>query len=115
MLREVLIISRNEDMTRWMQWSLEDLGFAVELSSSLEQSFFGAHSTPFMVVVDADVISEDDGHAKQYLAWLHRRSPILLVANSESCDQLREECDLCLPQALGREKFLAGIRKLGGL
>ncbi len=112
-MREVLIISDNDDLSRWMRWSLEDLGFAVRLSRSLENSFLEAHGSPFMVIVDSEAIPEECWQAKEYLAWFHRRSPVLLLANPDGCEQLQEECDRCLPQAVGREQFLNCFRELG--
>ena len=112
-MREVLIISDNEEMSRWMRWCLEDMGFAVRRSRSLENSFLEAHGSPFLVIVDSDAIDEESWRAKEYLAWFHRRSPVLLLANPDAYDQLQEECDRCLPRAVGREQFVNCLRELG--
>lgn len=112
-MREVLIISDNDEMSRWMRWCLEEMGFSVRLSRSLENSFLEAHGSPFMVIVDAEAAGEESWQAKEYLAWFHRRSPVLLLANPDACDQLREECDRCLPKAIGREQFVSCLREIG--
>lgn len=118
-MREVLIISKDDDLTRWLSHCLEELGLAAQRSRSLENSFLETHGSPFMVVVDATVVPDGSWQAKEYLAWFHRRCPVLLLTNGvdaqTQCESLSEECDLCLPQGIGREQFVSSLQQLGNL
>lgn len=118
-VREVLVISNDDDLTRWLCQCMEELGLAAQRSRSLENSFLEAHGSPFMVVVDATVVPEEAWQAKEYLAWFHRRCPVLLLTagvNAQTqCQSLGEECDLCLPQEIGREQLVNSLQQLGNL
>ncbi len=118
-MREVLIITQDEDLTRWLFRCLEELGLAVQRSRSLENSFLDAHELPFMVVVDASVVPEESWQAKEYLSWFHRRCPVLLLAagvdGQSQCETLKDECDLCLPQGIDRDQLMASLQRLGNL
>ncbi|MDA2929267.1 hypothetical protein MYX84_04850 [Acidobacteria bacterium AH-259-O06] len=111
-MRRILVISSNEVLLRDLRWRLEDAGYIVSFSPSLEETFLEAGQTePFMVIVDAEAIPDELGQAQKILRWFHRRSPVLLLSNNR-CTRLERECDRCLPRAVEKEKLLSCIREL---
>jgi len=112
-VREILVVSSDEPLTRNIRWSLEDAGFSVEVASSLEDTFFSrAHLDPFAVVVDEGAIPESEASARDILAWFHRRSPVVLLTNSEGYGGLEDECDFSFPKGAGDSRLLGCLRKL---
>jgi DNA-binding response OmpR family regulator len=108
----ILVISRNSLLTRTLKWSLEDAGFLVLLSPSVENSFLdAAQNDPVLVIVDADSTrSEKLWQTKKYLHWFHRRCPVLLLTDDDFSD-LKGTCDCCLPMKAGKDQLLSCIQE----
>jgi len=110
---KVLLISSNSQLVRGLKWKLEDAGFLVLLSTSLEESFLEAGATvPFLVIVDDDATPDESWQTRKFLRWFHRRSPVLFLSNG-GCEGLEQECDHCFPKPASKEKLLSYIQALG--
>jgi DNA-binding response OmpR family regulator len=107
---KILLISPNSQLVRGLKWKLEDAGFVVSVSHSLEESFLetGA-AVPLLVIVDDDATPDETLHTKKFLHWFHRRSPVLLLS-SGGCEGLEEECDHCLPKQDYKEELISCIQ-----
>ncbi|MEE8350165.1 MAG: hypothetical protein V3R94_11370 [Acidobacteriota bacterium] len=108
----ILVISRDSSLTRTLKWTLEDAGFVVLLSLSVETSFLDeVQNEPIVVIVDADSTnSEKLWQTTQYLSWFHRRCPILLLTDRH-CEELEENCDYCLPKTVRKDQLLSCIKE----
>lgn len=96
LMDKILLISPDKQLVRGLKWKLEDAGFLVSVSPSLEESFLEAGSTvPFLVIVDDDATPDETSHTRKFLRWFHHRSPVLLLSNG-GCEGMDEECDHCL-------------------
>ncbi len=112
-LRQILVISPDKNLLRAMRWNLQDAGFHVVSSSSLEDSFLaGPSAAPFLVIVDAEAASGELWLAADFLGWFHRRCPVFLLAN-EPLVELEGQCDRRFPRGVPREELIASIRELG--
>jgi DNA-binding response OmpR family regulator len=106
----ILLISPKSQLVRGLKWKLEDAGFVVLLSTSLEESFLEAGATvPFLVIVDDDATPKEPWQTRKFLRWFHRRSPVLLLSNGE-CEGLEKECDQCFPKTGSNKTLLSRIQ-----
>lgn len=111
-MREVLIISSDSKLAIALRLKLESAGFLVTLSDSLEKSFLEVgRREPFVAIVDGESIHESVWQARNFLNWLHHRSPVVLLSD-HFCDELGPACDDCLPRLAGQEELLSCIRTL---
>jgi len=107
---KVLLISPNSQLVRGLKWKLEDAGFVVLLSTSLEESFLEAGATvPFLVIVDDDATPDEYWQTRKFLHWFHHRSPLLLLSNGE-CEGLEKEYDQCFPKTGSNKTLLSRIQ-----
>ncbi len=107
---KILLISTNSQLVRGLKWKLEDAGFLVSVSTSLEESFLEAGApVPSLVIVDDDATPDELSDTRKFLHWFHRRSPVLLLANGR-CEELEEECDHCLPKMEHKKKLISCIQ-----
>jgi DNA-binding response OmpR family regulator len=107
---KILLISPNSQLVRGLKWKLEDAGFLVSVSTSLEESFLEAGATvPFLVIVDDDSTPDELWHTRKFLRWFHRRSPVLLLSNG-GCEGMEEECDQCFPKAESKNSLLSRVK-----
>ncbi len=107
---KILLISPNSQLVRGLKWKLEDAGFLVSVSNSLEESFLEAGSTvPSLVIVDDDATPDETWHTRKFLRWFHRRSPVLLLSNG-GCEGMGKECDHCLPKEEDKTKLISCIQ-----
>lgn len=107
---KILLISPNSQLVRGLKWRLEDAGFLVSVSASLEESFLEAGApVPFLVIVDDDATPDELSHTRKFLGWFHRRSPVLLLSNGRS-EGIEEECDHCLPKTECKKKLISYIK-----
>lgn len=104
-----MLISPNSQLVRGLKWKLEDAGYLVSVSNSLEESFLEAGATvPFLVIVDDDATPDETWHTRKFLRWFHRRSPVLLLSNA-GCEGMEEECDRCLPKEEYKKELISHI------
>ncbi len=109
-MNKILLISPNSQLVRSLKWKLEDAGFLVSVSTSLEESFLEAGApVPFLVIVDDDATPDELSHTRKFLGWFHRRSPVLLLSNG-GCEGMEQECDHCLPKAEYKKKLISYIQ-----
>lgn len=110
LMDKILLISPNSQLVRGLKWKLEDAGFLVSVSNSLEESFLetGA-AVPLLVIVDDDATPDETLHTRKFLRWFHRRSPVLLLSNS-GCEGMEEECDHCLPKQEYKDELISCIK-----
>lgn len=110
LMDKILLISPNSQLVRGLKWKLEDAGFLVSVSNSLEESFLetGA-AVPCLVIVDDDATPDDTLHTRKFLRWFHRRSPVLLLSNG-GCEGMGQECDHCLPKQEYKEQLISCIQ-----
>ena len=107
---KILLISADQQLVRGLKWKLEDAGFLVSVSASLEASFLEAGApVPFLVIVDDDATPDELSHTRKFLRWFHRRSPLLLLANG-GCEGMEKECDHCLPKKEYEKKLISYIQ-----
>ena len=107
---KILLISPNSQLVRGLKWKLEDAGFVVSLSTSLEESFLEAGATvPSLVIVDDDATPDESWQTRKFLRWFHRRSPVLLLSNGGR-EGLKQECDRCLPKTGSNKTLLSHIQ-----
>jgi len=105
---KILLISPNSQLVRGLKWKLEDAGFVVSISTSLEDSFLEVGATvPFLVIVDDAAAPDESWQTRKFLRWFHRRSPLLLLSNGGS-EGLEKECDQCFPKT-GSKTLLSRI------
>ena len=111
-VREVLVISEDSTLIQSLRLILEGAGYLVSISESLERSFLEVGRTePYLVVVDGAAVPEEMWLAKDFLGWLHHRSPVILMSNSR-CEELAPVCDRCLPRGAWQEDLVQCIREL---
>jgi ActR/RegA family two-component response regulator len=111
-VRKILAISPDESFLRCLRWNLEEAGYLVTLSGSLEESFFEAdQSEPYLVIVDAEAISNQVWRAQKLLGWFHHRSPVLLLTSGNS-PVPEQACDYCLPKNKAAENIVTCIQNL---
>ncbi len=111
-MREVLIISADGVLSEALKLKLECAGFVVSRSGSLEESFLEVgRREPFMAIVDGECIPEPLWQARNFLNWLHHRSPVVLLSD-QHCDELKSVCDDCLPRHSGKDELLTCIKSL---
>ena len=109
---KILLISSNQQLVRDLTWRLQDAGFIVVLSTSLEESFLEVDPTvPSLVIVDDDATPDEWWQTRKFLGWFHHRSPVLLLSN-RGCEGMEEECDRCFPKTAYQEKLLSYIQQL---
>ena len=107
---KILLISPNSQLVRSLRWKLEDSGFLVSVSTSLEESFLETGATaPFLVIVDDDATPDESWHTRKFLHWFHLRSPLLLLSNG-GCEGLEKECDQCFPKTESKNALLSRIQ-----
>jgi hypothetical protein len=107
---KILLISPNSQLVRGLKWKLEDAGFLVSVSTSLEESFLETGATvPFLVIVDDDATPDELSHTRKFLRWFHRRSPVLLLSNG-GCARMEEDCDHCLQKTECKKKLISYIQ-----
>ncbi len=107
---KILLISPDSQLVRGLKWKLEDAGFLVSVSTSLEESFLEAGApVPFLVIVDDDATPDELSHTRKFLDWFHRRSPVLLLSNG-GCAGMEKECDHCLLKTECKEKLISYIQ-----
>ncbi len=107
---KILLISPNSQLVRGLKWKLEDAGFLVSVSTSLEESFLEAGApVPFLVIVDDDATPDELSHTRKFLDWFHRRSPVLLLSN-DGCEGMEKECDHCLLKTESKKKLVSYIQ-----
>ncbi len=107
---KILLISPNSQLVRGLKWKLEDAGFLVAVSNSLEESFLETGATvPSLVIVDDDATPDENWHTRKFLRWFHRRSPVLLLSNG-GCEGMGRECDHCLPKKEDNKKLISCIQ-----
>ncbi len=107
---KILLISTDQQLVRGLKWKLEDAGFLVSVSASLEESFLEAGApVPFLVIVDDDATPDELSNTRKYLRWFHRRSPLLLLANG-GCEGMEKECDHCLPKTEYEKKLISYLQ-----
>ena len=107
---KILLISPNSQLVRGLKWKLEDSGFLVSVSNSLEESFLetGA-AVPSLVIVDDDATPDESSHTRKFLRWFHSRSPVLLLSNG-GCEGMGKECDHCLPKKEYEKELISCIQ-----
>ncbi len=109
LMDKILLISPNSQLVRGLKWKLEDSGFLVSVSNSLEESFLEAGSeVPSLVIVDDDATPDETWHTRKFLRWFHRRSPVLLLSNG-GCEGMGKECDQCFPKTGSDNALLSRI------
>ena len=107
---KILLISPNSQLVRGLKWKLEDAGFLVSVSNSLEESFLETGATvPSLVIVDDDATPDETWHTRKFLRWFHRRSPVLLLSNG-GCEGMGKECDHCLPKKESDKQLISCIQ-----
>lgn len=107
--RNILVISPDEPFLRKISRVLEQAGYAVLLSSSLEDSFFDSDPADlFLVIIDPPALAEKAEHAQKLVKWFHRGSTILLLTNQPP----EYEYDHCLPKNMDENTLLAWIEGL---
>ncbi len=107
---KILLISPNSQLVRGLKWKLEDAGFLVSVSTSLEESFLEAGTpVPFLVIVDDDAAPDELSHTRKFLRWFQRRSPVLLLSNG-GCEGMEKECYHCLPKTKYKKKLISHIQ-----
>lgn len=108
---KILLISPNAQLVRDLKWKLEDAGFLVSLSTSLEESFLEAGAPlPFLVIVDDDATPDELSHTRKFLGWFHRRCPVLLLSNG-GCEGIEKECDHCILKTESKKKLISYIQE----
>jgi DNA-binding response OmpR family regulator len=111
-VRKILAISPDEPFLRSLRWCLEEAGYLVTLSGSLEESFFEAdQSEPYLVIVDAEAICNQLWRAQKLLGWFHHRSPVLLLTTGNS-PVPAQTCDFSLPKNKAAENIVSCIQNL---
>jgi len=113
MQKSVLLISPDEQFTRGVRWKLEDDGFQVMTSPSLEESFLSnSGSEVAAVIVDVEALDpESYWQARQQLDWF-RRSCTVLLSGEEKCESLEESSDGFISKAVSKENLLERLRAL---
>lgn len=112
-MREVLVISSDEALRDGLKMKLEGAGFLVSVLDSLEKSFLEVgRREPFLTIVDGESVPEPLWQARNFISWLHHRSPVVLLGYDHS-EELGPVCDECLPRSAGKSELLACIRTLG--
>ena len=107
---KILLISPNSQLVRGLTWNLEDAGFLVSVSTSLEESFLETGTTaPFLVIVDDDATPGESWKTRQFLRWFRLRSPLLLLSNG-GCTGLEKECNQCFPKTGPKNELLSRIQ-----
>ncbi len=107
---KILLISADQQLVRGLKWKLEDAGFLVSVSASLEESFLEAGApVPFLVIVDDEATPDELSHTRKFLRWFHRRSPVLLLSNG-GCAGMEEDCDHCLQKTECKKKVISYIQ-----
>ncbi len=107
---KILLISPNSQLVRGLTWKLEDAGFLVSVSTSLEESFLETGTTaPFLVIVDDDATPDESWQTRKFLRWFHLRSPLLLLSNG-GCEDLEKEFDQCFPKTESKNALLSRIQ-----
>jgi hypothetical protein len=111
-VREVLVISSDRELAETLKMKLQGEGFLVSFSESLESSFLEVgRREPFMAIVDGESIPEPLWQARNFLNWLHHRSPVVLLTD-RYCEELSPVCDSCLPRLSGKNEILSCIQSL---
>lgn len=108
---KILLISADQQLVRGLKWKLEDAGYLVSVSASLEESFLEAGApVPFLVIVDDDATPDELTHRRKFLRWFHRLSPVLLLSN-DGCAGIEKDCEHCLLKSECKKKLISYIQE----
>ena len=108
----ILLISPDEQVLRRLRGVLQESGFEVSLSTSLEESFLETNPRePFLVLLDREALPEESWETQKILHWFRNRSPVWLLSQDD-CLEVEEDYQRCLPTTVEKKTLLACIQKL---
>jgi len=97
---------------RRLRGDLQESGFEVSLSTSLEESFLEVNPRePFLVLLDREALPEESWETQKILRWFRNRSPVWLLCQ-DACLEPEENYQRCLPTNVEQKTLLTYIREL---
>jgi DNA-binding response OmpR family regulator len=109
-MKTAMVVSLDELVIRDLRWGLEDEGFAVLLSPTLEDLFVKPNQpAPSLIIVDADALPDHQWKARKLLHWFRHRSPVI-VLSTESSKGLEDECDGWVPKTANQRDLERRIK-----
>lgn len=110
-MRQILVISPDDSLLKELSWSLEQAGYGVALSGSLEESFLEVNQCEtFLVIVDSRALRDKPEQTQRFLRWFRHRSPVLYLC--DDCTTHEWEPGHCLPRTIDQNELLAWIENL---
>ena len=112
----VSIVEGNPHLRSLLGWHLQQAGYIVKQSASLQQArnvFY--HHQPTLIVLDSDL---PDGDGLELCRWLHQqRQPLILMLSARNTEKdvvaaLNAGADDYLTKPFGMQEFLARVQAL---
>ncbi len=113
MMHPILIIGSDKQLVRGLKWKLEDAGFVVSVSQSLEETFFQVTQpdVSLIIIEEKCALSGNYSQTQALLNWFRRHYPLLLLCQDECGNFVCQSC--CFRQAKERQTVLSCIQTLG--